>query len=116
MRESPPAQFWLAGHEWRRGRAAGLHLVADRLNELVGKPAPPMGEDLAPRIQDDRAPSDGGGDLTGDPVETASLEDDPLESLVHRDPAREHVVLLVHETAEGGLRDRDERSLVGDLE
>ena len=49
-------------------------------------------------------------------VQPALLEHDPLEPLVDRDAALEHLVLLVHEPRERLLGERDERQLVGHLE
>ena len=49
-------------------------------------------------------------------VEPALLEHEPLEPLVDRDAALEHLVLLVHQPRERLLGDRDERQLVGHLE
>ena len=57
-----------------------------------------------------------GGERAHHLVEPALLEHQPLEPLVDRDAALEHLVLLVHEPRERLLGDRDERQLVGHLE
>ena len=116
MCKRPAPQVGLVRHEWRRRRAARLHLLADRVEQVLGELAAAARQDLAARVEHHRAAADGSGDLSRDLVEAAALEDQPLEPLVHRDTTGEHVVLVVHQPAERRLGDRDEWGLVGDLE
>ena len=85
----------------------------------------PSGQLAPEQLRGDRLPAPGEhghgaagrrGERAHDLVEPALLEHDPLEPLVDRDPALEHLVLLVDEPRERLLGDRDERQLVGDLE
>ena len=62
------------------------------------------------------APPIAAGERAHDLVEPALLEHEPLQPLVDRDAALEHLVLLVHQPRERLLGDRDERQLVGHLE
>ena len=116
MGERPAAQVGLVRHEGRRGGAARLDLGANGVEQVLGEPAAAAGEHLSAGVQHHRAAADRGGDLARDLVEAAALQDEPLEPLVDRDAAGEHVVLLVDQPAEGRLGDRDEGRLVGNLE
>ena len=84
--------------------------------QVLGELAAAVGQHLAAGVEHHRAAADRRGDLARDLVEAAALQDEPLEALVDRDPAGEHVVLLVDQPAEGRLGDRDERGLVRNLE
>ena len=117
MGEGPAAQIGLVRHEGRRGGAA--RDAPRRGSRRAGTRAggrPPLARTSPRRVEDDRASADRRGDLLRHLVEAATLQDQPLEALVDRDPAGEHVVLLVDQAAEGSLGDRDERGLVRDLE
>ena len=96
----------------------GERFVADRADrvggELAAEAAP--GEPLAAAVEDRDRAADRGGDRGDDLLEAALFEDQALEPALHRDPALQHLVLLVDEAGEGLLGDRDERRRVGDLE
>ena len=68
----------------------------DRLGgELAAEAA--AGEPLAAAVEDRHGAADRGGDRRGDFLQPALLQDQPLEPPLHRDPALQHLVLLVDE-------------------
>ena len=74
------------------------------------------GDRLAAPVEHHTAPPIAADERAHHLVEPALLEHQPLEPLVDRDAALQHLVLLVHEPRERLLGDRDERQLVGHLE
>ena len=100
-----------------RERLAAPHAPprAPRASALVAAAGAgtPSSEIVSPRLESthDRA-ADGRGERAHDLVEPALLEHEPLEPLVDRDAALEHLVLLVHEPRERLLGERDEGQLV----
>ncbi len=98
--------------------APARHLLAHLLHRLPGKLAPERlrGDRLAAAGEHAHRAARRGGQRAHHLVEPALLEHQPLEPLVDRDAALEHLVLLVHEAREGLLGERDERQLVRHLE
>ena len=94
------------------------HLLAHLLHRLVGQLAPERlrGDRLAAAREHAHRAAGRGGQRAHHLVEAALLEHQPLEPLVDRDAALEHLVLLVHEPRERLLGERDERQLVRHLE
>ena len=116
MRERPAAEVRLTRHEGCRSCPTRLDLGANGVEQVLGEAAAPVGQHLSAGVQHHRAAPDRGGDLARDLFQAAALQDEPLEALVDRDAAGEHVVLLVDQPAEGRLGDRDEGRLVRNLE
>ena len=118
MGQRPPGERGMRGHE--RVPVAGVPGdlaadAADRLGgELAAEAAP--GEALAAAVEDRHRAAHRGGDGSGDLLQPAFLQYQPLEPPLDRQPALQHLVLLVDEAGERLLGDRDERGRVGDLE
>ena len=98
--------------------AVGDGLSADRADsvgrQLAAEAA--AGDPLAAAVENRDGAADRAGDGPGDLLQPALLQNQPLESPLHGDPALQHLVLLVYEASERFLGDRDERGRVGDLE
>ena len=118
--ERPRGELGMAGHEAAAVPAAGP------LVEL-GRPArrPPRGRaraegplllELAAAVEDERRAADQRRQRADDRVQASLGEDDALQALLGGDRALEEGVLLVDQSGEGALGERDERHLVGHLE
>ena len=113
-------ELGVAGHEAAAVPAAGplVELGRQRGDRLGVELAPegPLLLELAATVEDQRRAADQRRQRADDRVQAALGEDDALQALLRGDRALEEGVLLVDQSREGALGERDERHLVGHLE
>ncbi len=108
----------MGGDEGVAVGGVGERFLANRFHHLGGELSTEAatGEALAAAAEDRHGAADRRGDRRDDLLQAALFEDEPLEPALHGDAALQDLVLLVDETGEGFLGDRDERRRVGHLE